>query len=465
MVASASASPVVRVDRDGRAHVADDPFLPPPEPAGPRAGARAPAAPVARAAAVKTRAVLAELVAAAAIDQAAYDRAVAAYDAAQRALGRLTGTRRAELRAVVATLDAIAARGQLVAGRLPALVLTLERNTEWWTTKPVVANGVRVEFAGSQLVWQRYAGQGLQIQWLGTFGRANALWSYKRKDAELQVLLDEAAALAAPRAGGIAWEYLFTFDGGAPPWVSGLAQGTALTAFSRGAVRLATPAYFEVARSALRIFTAPPPEGILVRTPAGAHYLQYSFAPSLRILNGFVQSLNGLFDFATLANDDGGRFLFAVGDAEARAELPAYDTGGWSRYSNLRDSDLSYHKLLRDFLAALCTRTGTADYCTYAERFTVDLTSRPVVALVTPATRPRQRRITALGFTVDKPATVSVTVARPGFSRTLAGRVAAGRRSFAWRPPKAGPYTVRVTATDPAGNVALPVTGTLHVRP
>src|SRR5439155_1184059 len=90
--------------------------------------------------------------------------------------------------------------------------------------------------------------------------------------------------------GGIAWEYLFKFDGGRPPWVSGLAQGTALSALSRAAVRLGRSDYFEAARSALGIFKTPPPAGVRVDTPAGAHYLQYSFDPDLHTAPTLVVS-------------------------------------------------------------------------------------------------------------------------------------------------------------------------------
>ena len=63
-----------------------------------------------------------------------------------------------------------------------------------------------MSFAGSQLVWQYYPGQGIQIQWLGTFGKANGLFQQDGRDDELRALLDEALGLAAARAGGIAWE-------------------------------------------------------------------------------------------------------------------------------------------------------------------------------------------------------------------------------------------------------------------
>ena len=64
--------------------------------------------------------------------------------------------------------------------------------------------------------------------------------------------------------------------------------------------------------------------------------------------------------------------LFAAGDAEARRELPHYDTGRWSRYDNTRGSlsPLNYHVLLRDFLQGLCDRSHIAIYCSKAAKFT-----------------------------------------------------------------------------------------------
>jgi hypothetical protein len=415
---------------------------------------------------------------------------------ARTTLKRLHGFRHAQLKAVIANVDAAARGGLLIPSRLPALFLTLQRNRAWWAAAPIPAAGQRMTFSGSLVVWQFYPGQGLQIQWLGTFGKANALWQVKGRDPELRRLLDEALGLATQRAGGIAFEYLFRFDGGRPPWVSGLAQGTALSALSRAAVRLKDPRYFEAARSALGIFRTAPPAGVRVATPAGAHYLQYSFAPELHIVNGFTQALNGLHDFAALAHDAEGQALFAAGEAQLRSELPGFDTGAWSLYAKPGvESDLGYHRLLRDFLRGLCDRltddvrrgdTGVpvtvpapdvggtpaapaplpdpALYCDTAERFTTDLTTKPVLTVTPPATL-HARASGSIKYTTNKVAIVTVTIAKGAtivVRRTA--RAGYGSHAIGVRPAQAGAHTIRVHAVDLAGNAA-DATAALDVAP
>ncbi len=103
----------------------------------------------------------------------AYGEDSSTYTAALHAVGRLSGTRRAELESVVANVQQIAASGQLIASRLPALMLTLESNVQWWSHEPLPAADQHVNVLGSHLVWEYYPGQGIEIQWLATFGEAN----------------------------------------------------------------------------------------------------------------------------------------------------------------------------------------------------------------------------------------------------------------------------------------------------
>jgi uncharacterized membrane protein YgcG len=292
-----------------------------------------------------------------AITEAAYRQYTGAYAAANSSLRRLSGTRHAELAAVIANTQGMAAAGAFTPTRLPVIFLTLERNRQWWTTQPLVSSRVRVSFPQSLLVWEYYAGQGIQIQWLGTFGKANGYYLSGHENTNLRQLLSEVLPLASSRAGGIAWEYMFHFDGGSPPWTSGLSQGTALQVMARAWSRFKEPAYLTAAQQALGIFQTTPSTGVRVKTTAGAEYAEYTYAPSDRILNGFIQANVGLYDYTSITHDPLGLKLFEAGDAEARAEVPRYDTGAWSMYDQYGESDLNYHELLTEFLQHLCERT------------------------------------------------------------------------------------------------------------
>jgi hypothetical protein len=391
----------------------------------------------------------------------AADRAT--YDDAKATLEKLVGTRRAELYGVVSDLDAMAARGELTASRAPALFLTLARNDEYWRTGPLLGYNQRVGFPGSELVWQHYAGHGIQLQWLATFGKLNGFWTGgKRFNARASALLDELLPLAAQRAGGLAWEYLFPFDGQRPPWVSSLAQGTGLQAMAREAIRLGRQAdVLPIAGRGLGIFQTPPPEGVRVDADGGAHYLQYSGLPKLQVLNGFVQSLVGLYDYATLTGDTTAQVLFQQGNVAAQVEVPRFDTGAWSLYSRgtqTTESDLGYHELLRDFLAQLCSRTAEVAYCSAAQHFTAYLKIPPALQVL--PSRLRVKHSGRVRFKLSKISRVSVKIG--GGAVRAVGTLARGTHWVAWKPAHSGTFPVTVGATDLAGNSAS-VSGSVEV--
>src|SRR3954447_6971539 len=166
----------------------------------------------------------------------------ATYDDAKTRRKRLAGARYLELGGVIRDLEDMAARDQFTPSRLPSLFLTLQRNVQFWTTAPLPSPGYRTSFPGSELVYQFYPGHGVQIQWLGTFGKLNGYWSGgSRYPLPAGAPPGENQGRASARAGGLAWEYLFPFDGQKPPWVSSLAQGTGLQAMAPAAARLGRP--------------------------------------------------------------------------------------------------------------------------------------------------------------------------------------------------------------------------------
>src|SRR4029450_6761293 len=99
---------------------------------------------------------------------------------------------------------------------------------------------------------------GLQLHPLSTFKKANHLHGFcERGEAScdeqaLRSILHEMTAPAVKRGPGcIAWEYLFYFGGGTPPWMSGMAQATGIQALGRAATLLHEPEYLDTARAAL----------------------------------------------------------------------------------------------------------------------------------------------------------------------------------------------------------------------
>ncbi|MEJ7782528.1 MAG: D-glucuronyl C5-epimerase family protein [Solirubrobacteraceae bacterium] len=296
---------------------------------------------------------------------------------ARKTRSRLGGRRQRELSRVIADVERLAASGRLTTGRLEVAFLQVRRNAEYWSNHRAARNGQRIAFRGSPIIFQYFPGQGLQFHPLANFGKANALYNQCvsgdgpcRRNG-LRTYLDELAALGSTRGGGfLTWEYFFRFGGGSPPWTSGMSQGTALQAFSRSARLLDEPRYASYARATLGAFSKRPGNGVRVDSSGGRHYLLYSYDSRLRVLNGHLQSIIGLFDHARASGSTRARDLYRAGSRSALRELHRYDLGNWSRYAQGGGrASREYHELVTVFLERLCERTENRTYCTYAKRF------------------------------------------------------------------------------------------------
>jgi hypothetical protein len=467
---SAAAAPVVVLGPGGVARTRNDPFVrgPAVTPAplalvhGSRRRPHAKQGPQ-----PTVRSMLSQLQQTGAITPAAYQQYTAIWGSALSAEKHLSGTRLTELTAVTETLHQIAASGQLTPSRLPVLFETLDRNRQWWTTGPLLSPDQRVEFSDSQLVWQYYPGRGIQLQVLGSFGKADGLYTAGQSEyPALQQLLAQLIPLAAQRGGGLTWEYYFRFDGGSPPWTSAMSQATGLEALTRAYVATGNQYYLTIANQALPIFSQPPPVGVDVKTPLGIRFLQYTFAPGTPIINAFLQTLIGLYDYAHVSGSPVASILFATGNAEAMAEVPQFDTGAWSLYQPGVEDDLSYHELVTGFLQQLCAKTGEPVYCTTAQHFVSYLTTPPVLQQLTlrARTKTKKRLSFWLRFGLSKYSHVGVVITQG--TQTVFSTSASfpyGVDHFTLPAPRsAGTYSVRLAATDLAGNFAR-ITGSLQV--
>jgi hypothetical protein len=238
-----------------------------------------------------------------------------------------------------------------------------------------------------------------------------------------------------------------------------MSSGTAIQALARASQEsiLNDKRYLKVARSALGVFRASPPLGVRVRSGHGYHYLLYSFAPSMRVLNGFLQAITGLYDYAAIAHDPSARKLWKAGDRAARAELHRYDTGRWSRY-NLggAEASLGYHRLVTGFLDNLCARLG-GKYCSYYKRFRSYLGAKPKVRYTGKGTVTAGRPV-ALRYTIDKAACVTAEIHDTSGKQVFRERakVGRGKHRFRWTPEEPGQYLLTLGAVDSNGNATSP---------
>ncbi len=388
--ASAQAATVEVLGANGKVSVRQDPFVPSfaptPAPAvshptrAPKTRPRRPAPTVAS--------VLSKLRRNRAISAGLYQQYSAAYGSALGTVTKLRGTPARELGAVIANVRAMAAAGKLTPGRLPAVFDTLQRNIKWWKSGSIPAADQLIEFPGSGVVWEYYPGQGIELQVLATFGKADGLYTAGASYySQMLSLVSEMIPLATRRGGGMTWEYYFNFDGGTPPWTSAMSQGTGIEALTRAYKATGQTYYLGLAHQALPILTLAPTLGVAVKTPRGTRFVQYSFAPGAKILNAFLQTLIGLYDYAQASGDPLAQQLFAAGNTEAQWEVPQYDTGRWSLYQPGVLDSISYHQLVTGFLQELCSRTGANVYCTTAQHFTGYMNNPP--ANLAALTRPR----------------------------------------------------------------------------
>ncbi len=469
----ASADMVTVFGHDGRTHVTNNPYLTgaaadPAMPAQPAPLARV--AGTARAAPTKTAKkpktvtfaqALLKLRGTGALSSSAYRSDLNVWTQALSEERHLTKWRTAQLTGVTDTLTEMATDHQVTVPRLPVLMLTLENNVKYWKSGGSLENGASVQFQGSELVWEYYAGSGIQLQVLHTFGEGDGYYEAGPADyGKLSTLMSEMVPLAVRRGGGLAWEYYFNWEGGRPPWVSAMAQGTGLEALSDAYLATGNRKYLKDAHNALPLFRAAPPTGVAVKTLLGTRYLQYSFTPRTDIINAFLQSVLGLYDYAQASSDPVATALYRTGNAQAQSELRSFVIGGWSLYQPGQADSLSYHTLVTGFLKLLCQKTRISVYCKTYQQFETDLLSQPELTLETTSASAGKKF--NLSFRTTKYASVGITLSGNGKDFVYTKRsFYAGANSVPSPKLKAGTYSLAMSITDPVGHYAKLITSLL----
>src|SRR5581483_6151893 len=109
---------------------------------------------------------------------------------------------------------------------------------------------------------------------------------------------------------------------------------------------------------------------------AGPWIRLYSGRPDV-VLNAQLQSAISLGDYAQRAHDAAAAAYANRLLAAAKAMLPRFDTGHWSRYSLGIESDLHYQDYVISLLKSLAKRTGDTAWQDAEYRFSLYETQLP----------------------------------------------------------------------------------------
>ena len=172
------------------------------------------------------------------------------------------------------------------------------------------------------------------------------------------------------------WEYKFDWEvrNCTAPWVSAMAQGEGLNVLIRAYVLTGNTTYLDVAQTVMRSFGVEMTLGGVRHTDSdGVWYEEYADtgAISSKVLNGFIYSLYGLFEYSFATNSSEGFKLFYEGTHTLSSNLYRYDTGSWSYYDLQYYSNASqdYQWLHVVQLRTLYKITGDQTFKEYSDRF------------------------------------------------------------------------------------------------
>jgi len=169
------------------------------------------------------------------------------------------------------------------------------------------------------------------------------------------------------------WEYFRTLKS---PWYSSLAQGAGISALVRAYIITNDSKYIESASKAFKSFNkAIEDGGVVYYDRNGDVWFEEAITiPPTHILNGFIWSLWGIYDYYLLTKEAKIEELFKRAVNTIKNNLPKYDTGYWSLY-DLAPTKLKmlaspfYHSLHIVQLRILNKITGEQVFSEFANRW------------------------------------------------------------------------------------------------
>lgn len=183
-------------------------------------------------------------------------------------------------------------------------------------------------------------------------------------------------AVEEPEKRFLVWYYPFRMltPPVSSPWISGMAQGQALSLLARAYQRTNSSKTAEIAHRAAQSFNYELNKGgILSRTVAGNCFIEeLAYYPATHILNGCLYAIFGLFEYLSVFPDHRLENVMEKCVLGVEEVLPAFDMGWWSRYSlgirwNLATS--YYHNVHIHQLKYLAELLNRPEFDYYAKRW------------------------------------------------------------------------------------------------
>jgi hypothetical protein len=169
-------------------------------------------------------------------------------------------------------------------------------------------------------------------------GDTLALNQFYRATDRLLLLQDERGALLY----NYRWKYYLAPNPYSPGWISGMAQGVALSVFARAYHVTGDPKYLAAGNKAFDFLTTPVARGGVSTSmadldPALASFVfidEFPARPSGYTLNGFMVAVLGLYDWSQVPGQRSGPALdyFRRTIETLDRILPFYDMGGFTSY-------------------------------------------------------------------------------------------------------------------------------------
>ena len=196
-----------------------------------------------------------------------------------------------------------------------------------------------------------------------------------------QIFLSQAAWLLDHAESGVedsrVWFYPFDrpFYRLFSPWISGMAQGEAVSVLLRAHQLTGERGFMTTARHAWKIFEVEVRHGGVVSyfPDGGVMIEEYPSSEFFTgVLNGFIFAIFGIYDYALYTGEETAhRFFYSLVES-LKNNLHRYDCGYWSKYdlmNPVRLASKSYHRLHIQLLNELYTITRDSSFKIFQDRW------------------------------------------------------------------------------------------------